>query len=118
MKTLGITTFDKIKVGEVFAEFIRGNRVMIQLKTDDNGHVLLADDYSDYPHVAPNDDKVKLSWGAYLWKLSKLPISFQRNFVGYECKARDNQAETAMRRYKNKKDKIVSMKEMEGLMGF
>lgn len=71
LKTLGETTWDKIKIGEVFAEDGCWN---ILAKMSDTGAILLADDFSDYPAFGSGEECIIYGSG----RVYKLPLSAQR----------------------------------------
>ena len=77
IKTLGRTTWDKIKVGEVFAEYDRGWVVLIKTPSflyDGGEALILTGDWAGYKELMVNKT------------LYKLPLSVQRNWIEWEGK--------------------------------
>ena len=76
MKTLGVTTWDKIKVGEVFAEYWY-DILYIHLRTriNDREVVVITSDNPAY-------DYKSISHIVFGTELHKLPLSVQRLWIG------------------------------------
>lgn len=99
-KTLGVTTWDKIKVGEVFAFF---GCCGVLYKESKNGSILLSEycsdsflyyDYGekrnilyykyDTLHLNPVSMYNGMSQAGKNGQIHKLPVSIQRNFIEWE----------------------------------
>lgn len=85
MKTLSKTTFEKIKPGEVFAHtsiWAPRSELSVYVKDTTGSIIFLADNFSDYPRVAPYDRQENVVIGEYSPdRLYKLPKSVQRLWV-------------------------------------
>ena len=101
IKTLGKTTWDKIKVGEVFALFSKRDwmiRVEIGLKIDDNKVLLITNDYwhsfnkagdiTNYMYDNEENEafplKEAMIEAGEKGRLHKLSLSVQRNWIEWE----------------------------------